>query len=196
MIKVFEKLESKLKELELDEEKVKDIIEFSKKEIPKDFVPSDELSKKKDELSQLQEKLEQTNNQIKELSETTESAEEYKEKLEELNNEYDEYKQQQETQLANIKKKHYLKDSLLEQGADKDNIDLLMNDFDVDDMKWKEDKIVGIDEYVNEDYKTKRSRLFEKEVVEGGGEPEKGNPANNDLQEENKMREVMGLPTK
>jgi DNA repair exonuclease SbcCD ATPase subunit len=193
-MKVFEKLESKLKENEIDEEIVNDIVEFAKKEVPQEFIPKEKYNEKVSELESINEQLDKTNQKIEELSQSDADLEEYKKQVKELKNKKETFKEEYETKLNNIKKQQHLKDYLLDNGADRDNIDLLLNDFNVDEMQLKDDKIVGIDEYVNEDYKQKRQRLFVKQEAEGSGKPDEGKPAKTDTQFDAKLRQAMGLP--
>lgn len=177
-MKVFEELKNKLSELELDETKVNELVDFAKKEVPKEFIPKDKYNEKVEELTSVNEKLEQTNKQIEELKDSTDNVEEYKTKLEEIKNEYEEFKSEADNRVNNIKKQSILKDRLLSEGADQENIDLLMKDFDLSDMKLEQDKIIGLDDYL-QPVKEKRKRLFIQKDVETD-KPPKGDDQKND----------------
>jgi myosin heavy subunit len=191
----FEELKTKIAELVEDESKVNELVEFSKKSIPKEFIPKDKYNEKVEELTGVNEKLEETNKQIEELKNSTSNVDEYKEKLETLTQEYEQYKQEADSRVANMKKTSLLKDRLINEGADKDNIDLLLKDFNIDEMKLKDDSIIGLDDYVNP-IKEKRQRLFVKDKVDSNPPDDGGDADNTDTIEENKLREAMGLPIK
>lgn len=189
----FDELKSKLDGM--DEAKVNEIIDFSKKSIPKEFVPKDVYNGKVEELTSVNQKLDDTNKQIEDLKNSAGDVEAYKTKLEALNQEYGDYKKNADTRLSNIQKTSLLKDKLLAEGADKDNIDLLMKDFNIDEMQLKDEKIVGLDEYINP-VKEKRARLFVKDNIQTR-KPDEGNPAGNENGEfDNKLRAAMGLDPK
>jgi len=180
-MKYFEELKGKLAELELDEEKVNELVEFSKKTIPKEFVPSDKYAEVKEELNSSKGQLEAVNKNLEELKQSTESVDEYKTKLDQLNQEYNEFKEQADTRVAKIKKWTILKDSLLNAGADKDNVDLLMNEFNLDELKLNDDgnDIIGKDEYI-QPIKEKRARLFVKKEVDSNKPPKGDETVNED----------------
>ena len=180
-MKYFEELKGKLAELELDEEKVNELVEFSKKTIPKEFVPSDKYAEVKEELNSSKGQLEAVNKNLEELKQSTESVDEYKTKLDQLNQEYNEFKEQADTRVAKIKKSSILKDSLLNAGADKDNVDLLMNEFNLDELKLNDDgnDIIGKDEYI-QPIKEKRARLFVKKEVDSNKPPKGDTTVNED----------------
>lgn len=188
----FEELKGKLEGLE--EDKINEIIEFSKKSIPLEFIPKSKYNEKVEELTAVNTKLEETNTQIEELKNSTSDVDEYKTKLETLTQEYEEYKGQADSRVANLKKSSLLKDRLIKEGADQDNIDLLMKDFDIENMQLNEDKIVGLDDYVNP-IKERRARLFVKEQV-NSNPPEDGGKAEGNTELDNKLRQAMGLDPK
>jgi len=188
----FEELQAKLEVV--DEEKVAEIIEFSKKSIPLEFIPKTKYNEKVEELTTTNAKLEETNKKIEELSKTETDAKEYKEKLETLNQEYEKFKDEAEERVSEMKKNSILKDRLIQEGADKDNIDLLMKDFDVKEMSLNDDGIIGLDEYLKP-IKEKRARLFVQEEI-GTNTPKDGTDAEATSVDDNKLREAMGLDPK
>lgn len=189
----FEELKGKLEGLE--EDKINEIIEFSKKALPKEFIPKDKYNDKVDELTSITQKLEETNTQIEELKNSTSSVDEYKQKLETLTQEYETYKQDADKRVANMKKTSLLKDRLIKEGADQDNLDLLMKDFEIDQMQLKDDNIVGLDDYINP-IKEKRARLFVQEKVEGNPPADGKGTSTDDVEFDNQLRVAMGLDPK
>ena len=191
-MKYFTDLESKLKELELDEKVIGELVEFSKKAVPMEFVPSDKLRETKAELDEANTKLSDTNKTIEELQKSTGDIEEYKTKLAALNAEYDEFKSEADSRVAKMKKTSILKETLLKEGADKDNVDLLMNDFNIDDMKLSEEnKIIGLNDYITP-VKEKRARFFVK--TEAGTEtPPAGNDSSTETEFEKKIENNLKL---
>ena len=189
----FDELKSKLEGLE--EAKINEIIDFSKKALPKEFVPKDVYNGKVEELTSVNQKLDDTNKQIEDLKNSAGDVEAYKTKLQTLNQEYDDYKKNADSRLANIQKTSLLKDKLLSEGADKDNIDLLMKDFNIDEMQLKEDKIVGLEEYINP-VKEKRARLFVKDMIITNKPGDGGAAGSEDGELDNKLRAAMGLDPK
>lgn len=190
-MKFFEDLKAKLEGLELEAEKVDELVEFSKKSIPKEFVPSEKYNEKVEELNNTNTKLEEVNTAIEDLKNSSENVDEYKSKIEELNNEFSTYKDETESRVSNMKKTSLLKDRLLNDGADKDNIDLLLKDFNIDEMKLKDDNIIGLDDYVNP-VKEKRSRFYTKDKIEDN-KPEDGEVAKSGDEELSSLRQAMGL---
>jgi len=193
-MKYFTDLEAKLKELGLEEKVIGELVEFSKKAVPMEFVPSDKLKETKAELEEANTKLSDTNKTIEELQKSTGDVDEYKAKLTELNAAYDTFKNETNLRVSKMKKVSILKESLLKGGADKDNVDLLMNDFNIDDMKLNdaETDIIGKEDYINP-IKEKRARFFVK--VEPDTEiPPEGNNSSTDTAFDAQLRQAMGLP--
>jgi molecular chaperone GrpE (heat shock protein) len=128
----FDELKKKLTDLGiegLDEKKINDVVEYSKKSVPKEFIPKTKYNETKEELDAAGKKLEETNKTIKDLQGKETDLEDYKTKLETLNTEYDTFKSDAEKRVDNIKKKSLIKDELLKNGADPANVDLLMFEF-------------------------------------------------------------------
>jgi len=82
----FKQLQAKLKETGIEESKVNELIEFSKKSVPKEFVPSAELTKVKDEYAAFKETVAEKDELIENLKTKAESVEEYESKVNELTN--------------------------------------------------------------------------------------------------------------
>lgn len=186
----FEELRKRLEGFE----KAEEIIEFSKKNIPLEFIPKTKYNEKIEELEAINTKLGETNKQIEELKNSTSNVDEYKQKLEKLTQEYDEYKGEADKRVANLQKSSLLKDKLIKEGADKDNLDLLIRDFNLDEMQLKDDKIIGLDDLISP-IKEKRARLFVQESTTTG-KPDDGKEADKGIELENRMRAAAGLDPK
>lgn len=192
-MKVFEVLKEQLKGLELDEEKVAELVEFTKKELPKEWIPKDKFNEKVEELKNVNAKLEETNTKIKELESSTENIDEYKEKLNKLNSELENFKAEADNRVAKLKKKSIIKDWLVSNNADPDNLDLLMYEFNdkIDEMTLKDDNIVGLEDYTTP-VKEKREKLFLKEKV-STGKPNDGDTTKPEDKKLKSVRKAMGL---
>lgn len=177
----FDKLKDKLGKLDLEESKVDELVEFSKKAVPKDFVPSNELTKVKDEFKAFKDSVEEKDELINNLKEKAESVEEYEEKINKIMEEKEKIEQEAKKSVSRIKKQTMFKDALIENNANPKLVDLILleNKDNLDDMKIDEDdgKLIGQEDYINK-IKEKRSDAFLKENVdtptpeEGDGEVE------------------------
>ena len=152
---------------------------FKSDYFPKNAVPKDEYNKKSSKVEELEseldtakEQLEQTNSQLDELSDKAENNEELKQNLEEIKSEYEEYKEQEEQRLNQIKKKSTLEKKLLKSNANQDAVDLLMNDFDVEELELDEEgNLNNFDEQL-EQVQEKRPTLFGEVEIEGNTPPD------------------------
>jgi len=167
-MKVFELLKAKLSELKLEDEVVNGLIEYAKAEIPKDFIPKTKYNEKVEELQTVNSKLDETNKTITELKGSNESIEEYKKKLDTLNSELTDFKEKSESRVTRVKIESILKAGLLSSGADPENLDLLMHEYDskIDEMKLDEagKDIIGKDDYIKP-VKEKRANMFLKSKI-------------------------------
>jgi len=172
----FDKLKEKLGKLDLEESKVDELVEFSKKTVPKDFVPSNELTKVKDEFKAFKDSVEEKDELINNLKQKAESVEEYEEKINKIMEEKEKIEQEAETRVSRIKKQTMFKDALIENNANPKLVDLILleNKNKLDDMKIDEDggKLIGQEDYINK-IKEKRSDAFLKDNVDTP-KPEEG----------------------
>jgi myosin heavy subunit len=143
----FDDLKAKLGEAGLEESTVDELVEFSKKAVPKDFVPSEELKKVKTEFDAFKDTTKEKDELINSLKIKAESADEYqikldewKEKVKEVENTYTE-KLQQKTLDAKINEK-ISEMSDLNPKAKKAFKRLL----DMENVKLDNDKLLGFDE--------------------------------------------------
>ena len=161
------------------EENVDETVERIKQEFPKHAVPKEEYNKKADRIKELQTELDNTKDQlgkteeqIESLQNVSENKEELESKLEETKNELNEFKETAEQRMQEYKKKSELEKKLLASDANKDAIDLLVNDFDMDNLALTDEGLAGFDSQLAK-VKDKRPGLFaEKQVV--GDEPNDG----------------------
>ena len=164
-----------------EEEDLDEIVERIKQEFPKHAVPKEQYNKKADKVEELEtelesakEQLEQTNDQLENLKEAAEGKDELKEQLESIQSEYNEYKEKEQERINRIKKTSALEKELLTSNVPEDAVDLLISDFDLDELVLNDDgKIVNIDDH-KEKVKEKRPSLFGEEKVRGN-EPTDGN---------------------
>ena len=156
---------------DLDENTMKKI----KEEFPKHAVPKEQYNKKADkveeiesELNTAKKQLDQTNDKLTNLQEKAENAEEFKEQLDSIKSEYNEYKEQEQTRINNIQKKSALEKKLLTSGVPEDAIDLVINDFDLEELELDdESKLKNANEQI-EKFKERRPSLIAKESKETG----------------------------
>lgn len=164
-----------------EEEDLDEIVERIKQEFPKHAVPKEQYNKKADKVEELEtelegakEQLEQTNDQLENLKEAAEGKDELKEQLESIQSEYNEYKDKEQERINRIKKTSALEKELLTSNVPEDAVDLLISDFNLDDLVLSDDgKIVNIDDHKKK-VKEKRPSLFGEEKVKGN-EPTDGN---------------------
>ena len=168
----MEWLENLLKENGI--EKTEDIVESFKKEFPNHAVPKEQYNKKvykieeiESELNSANKQLEQTNDQIDKLKGDAEGKEEIKKQLESIQAEYNEYKESEQDRINSIKKRSVLEKELLTSNVPEDAVDLLISDFNIDDMELDEEgNIKNLNDH-KEKVKQKRPSLFGKEKIKG-----------------------------
>ena len=144
-----------------------------------DYVPRKILNEERDKVKELQTELDKTKDQlgkteeqIESLQNVSENKEELESKLEETKNELNEFKETAEQRMQEYKKKSELEKKLMASEANKDAIDLLVNDFDIDNLALTDEGLAGFDSQLAK-VKDKRPGLFaEKQVV--GDEPNDG----------------------
>ena len=176
----MEWLENILSDVEGSEELINEI----KSKIGENFVPNNEYKKKTTKIEELEselettkEQLENTTDQLDELKDKAEDKEELQEQLQNIQSEYEEFKEQEEQRIKNIKKKSDLEKRLLKNNANEDAVDLLINDFDIEELELNDDgELEGFNDQL-ETVQEKRPTLFgEKKVT--GDEPKDGDQPN------------------
>ena len=149
-IKAFENLAEKLQEIGLEEDKINEIVEYEKKNVPKDFIPSSKhkelLSEQEAKLNEINTKFAETNKKLESLKDNN-NSEELQEQLNKIKNEYEDFKNNVEKRETIRKKQNIFKNHLLEKGFNTKGVELLANQVNFDDMQLKDDKIIGIDEH-------------------------------------------------
>ena len=166
----MEWLNSILGEMDNKEE----VIESIKKGIGENFVPNDVYKKKADKIKESQSELEiaknklaETNNTLEGLRGKADNVEEVKSQLEAIKSEYDEYKQGEESRVNQIRKKSTLEKQLLKSNANQYAVDLLLNDFDVDNLELDAEGNLNNFKEQLEKVQQKRPTLFGKVKIEG-----------------------------
>lgn len=180
MIKVFNKLEEKLKSLEIDEEKINELVQFAKDETAKDFIPKEKYNEKTSALEVADEKIQQYEEKAAKVDELIKEKAELKDQVTEIENTYKQKIQEvegnYESKLKMSKKTSILKDSLIQNGADPENVDLLLHEFDgkIEEMKLNDDgnDIIGKDDYLTP-VKERRNKFFKK-IENNTGKPPSG----------------------
>lgn len=172
-MKYYEELKAKLIEAGVDESKVAELVDFSKKSVPKEFVPNTVYKEKTTELENVSNQLNETTSKIEELKTSADTAESLKTQLSELKTKNDEFKNEAEARVSKVKKELIMRDKLVKAGADANNLDLLMYDVNnkMDDLKLDGEDISNADELIK-DLKTKRSVLFSKTEIGSNSNPE------------------------
>ena len=172
----MEWVENFLKQVGIEgEENINEAVAVFKSDyFPKNAVPKDEYNKKSSKIDELEseldtakEQLEQTNEQLDELSSKAENNEELKQNLEEIKSEYEQYQQQEQERLNQIKKKSTLEKKLLKSNANQDAVDLLMNDFDVEELELDEEGNLNNFDDQLEKVQEKRPTLFGEVEITG-----------------------------
>jgi DNA repair exonuclease SbcCD ATPase subunit len=156
--------------LELDDEQLEKV----KQEFPKHAVPKEQYNKKAEKVDELQSELDTAKTQLDAMNEKVdnlevkaENADELKEKLNEIQSEYSDYKEQEEARIKNIKTKNALEKNLLADNVPEDLVDLVANDFDIDNLELSEDGKLMNYESQREKAKEKRPSAFAKEKITG-----------------------------
>jgi len=203
MIKAFDNLESKLKELGLEEEQIKGIVDFEKHNIPKDFMPSDDF---KDKLKERESKIEELEESIKTIEDKSSKVDELLKNNDELKSQVDAITKEKDAELETIKNgfndriklkdiKSRLKDRLIEEGADAETTDLIITKLEYDDklksLELNDDKrILGEDDIVNP-LKEKYTHNFAKKNIKNDKPDDSSTPAKDDGKAD--VRKAMGL---
>jgi DNA repair exonuclease SbcCD ATPase subunit len=160
------------------------LIDSIKKKIGENFVPNKDYKKKADKISELeselntaQDQLKTTNDKLENLQVKAENAEELENELKEIKSDYSEYKEQEDNRIKSIKTKNALEKKLLADNVPEDLVDLVVNDFNLEELKLTdEDKLLNYDDQ-REKAKQKRPSAFAEEKIAGdeprsGGEPD------------------------
>lgn len=178
----------------VDEDKVEDTMKTFNEAFTKNAVP-------KDKYNQMSEKAQSFESQFNESQKTIESMTEKVKGNEELQKSFDELKATHDSTVGELNRKLSTQNvrSLIEKGlrgakALEENIDLLMNDFKIDEMKVSEDgkSIIGFDDYLKSVQEKRPSSFPKVEDGSNGGENQ-NNPDAGDG-DTAAFRKAMGLP--
>lgn len=184
---LIELLKKEFGELEGAKKKIDSAIEAVKSEFPKHAVPKEQYNKKAEKAKELESELETAQGKYKEaaeklddLSKKADGNEELKAEFQKVKAEYEEYKAGEEKRVQQIQARANVEKELLKNDADKNAVDLLMNDFDLEKIRITDDgKLDGFSDQLKA-VKEKRPTLFahenyeddqpKKRRGEGGGE--------------------------
>ncbi|MCF8002136.1 MAG: phage scaffolding protein [Halanaerobiales bacterium] len=174
----MEWLKNLLSDVEIDNKE--ELINNIKKKIGENFVENKQYSKKtskidelKSELKTAKGQLEEFDNKIKELKPKAENAEELQSELNNITTEYENYKEQESERITNIKTTSALEKKLLADNVPEDLVDLVVNDFDVENLELNEEGELLNYESQREKAKKKRPSAFAEEKITGD-EPKDG----------------------
>lgn len=147
---------------------------FKKDYFPENAVPKDDYNKKADKVDELEGELntaktnlKETNDSLEELKTKAENADDYKTQLDEITNKYDEYKEQESARISKIKTKNALEKKLLTDNVPKDLVDLVVNDFDTEQLELTDEGKLLNYESQREKTKEKRPSAFAETTISG-----------------------------
>lgn len=157
----MEWLEELLKEVLPDNEEVqKAVVEKTGAYINENYVSSETYNNTKSEFESVQANMTEMETKFKDLANSQTENEELKSKITEITNEYDSFKSETELRELNRKKTSLVTKALTSQNANPEAMDLLITDFNLDELEIGEDgKINGLDDLV-ENVKQNRKSLF------------------------------------
>lgn len=174
----MEWLENLLEDVEIENKE--ELISNIKKKIGENFVDNKQYKKKADKVKELdselktaQTQLEDFDSKIKELKTKAENAEELENELNDITTEYENYKEQESERISKIKTTSALEKKLLADNVPEDLVDLVVNDFDIDNLELNEDGELLNYESQRENAKNKRPSAFAEEKIRGD-EPQDG----------------------
>lgn len=152
-----------LKNAGIEESKVEEVKDSITREIGTDFIPKSQYQKKVLALNELQEKF----NDV-EATTTNNNKDEYKEKYSTLEQEFNDYKTNLEVEKTRGAKLSILKSKLEEEKFNKDIIDLLAKEFNIDSLDIEDNNIKEWDSIATP-IKEKYKGFIQEEVVSGTG---------------------------
>lgn len=169
-----------LEELLKDVEDKDNLVDGIKKKIGENFVPNTEYKKKTAKINELdselktaQSQLEDFDTKIEKLKTKANNAEELQTELNNITEEYDNYKEQESERIKSIKTKNALEKQLLTDNVPKDLVDLVVNDFDTEQLELTDEGKLLNYESQREKAKEKRPSAFAETTI-SGTKPSKG----------------------
>lgn len=174
-----------------DEKTVDGIIENVNKTLPQHFIPKSKYNSASEELKTTRDEMDKLKNQVSELSKSASGNEELQKKLQETSLAFDTFKQETEKREKVREKTGVLEKALRTSGAAEDAVDLLLKEFNVDELSIDSKGAIVDWDLKLKDVKEKRKSLFAT-VKHETGKPPKGDSGNADV-EMDKMRKAMGL---
>lgn len=163
-----------LEELLKDVEDKDNLVDEIKKKIGENFVPNTEYKKKTAKINELdselktaQSQLEDFDTKIEKLKTKANNADELQTELNNITEEYDNYKEQESERIKSIKTKNALEKQLLTDNVPKDLVDLVVNDFDTEQLELTEEGQLLNYESQRKKAKEKRPSAFAETTISG-----------------------------
>lgn len=163
-----------LEELLKDVEDKDNLVDGIKKKIGENFVPNTEYKKKTAKINELdselktaQSQLEDFDTKIEKLKTKANNADELQTELNNITEEYDNYKEQESERIKSIKTKNALEKQLLTDNVPKDLVDLVVNDFDTEQLELTDEGKLLNYESQREKAKEKRPSAFAETTISG-----------------------------
>jgi hypothetical protein len=174
-------------------------LEKVKQELPKHFVAKDQYNKKVDELKlksdeygTLSKQLEDNKTLMGDLQKKAELTDEYKTKLEQQVSAFDSYKADADKRVDQMLKRSAIEKSLLASKAAPDAVDLLLNEFNLDDIKLSEKgEVLGFNEILAPIQEKRKSLFVTESMSTPNTQTHEGAEANTEY---NKIAAAMGIP--
>jgi len=154
-------IEQILKNNGIEEEKIATLIEVINSELPKHFVPKSQYNKKIQSLQELQEKADDLTVKVETLSKDN-----GEEKYNQLQKEFEDYKTSIQVEKNNQNKTSRLREQLKKDGANEKIINLLIKEFDLEQIELEEENIKGWED-VSKQVKENYSDFFAKTESKG-----------------------------
>lgn len=172
-------LKDKVKDGIKVDEIVSGLVEGTKKEMGKHFVPKEEFNSKNEELKTTKTKMDELQTKVETLSNSGEEVSKIKEQLTAATAELVTFKTETEKREANRKKVATIEKGLREAKAAEDAIDLLTSQFDLDKLTL-DDKgaIVNWDTHLTSIKETRKSLFGQTTFVGGAPNPNGGTGGN------------------
>jgi len=149
-MELFNKLQSKMKELGIEKDKINEIVEFSKKNVPLEFRTKDDYKQLKGEFEAFKENQKEKDSLINSLKEKAETVEESEQRVNELIGKLEEKDLEHQKYIQNMKFESMIKRKI---DSDKDINPKARDTFykllNTDEIKLDGDDLLGYDAQAN-----------------------------------------------
>lgn len=168
-------LEELLKELLPDNEELqKTVVEKAGAYIGENYVSAEDFSNTNSELEGMKTNMTELETKLKDLATSEVENQELKTKISEISGEYDNFKSETAQREVNRKKTNIVTEALKSKNANPEAMDLLLNDFKLDELVLGEDgKIKDLDGLVDSVKENRKSLFGTIEVDSVGAEDKK-----------------------